>query len=280
MIAAVGLGAGTYAQSQSGSGRPESGATAGASGQGGGTSTTQSGSSTSQSGGGASTSGQAGSTTSGTQRGSTTASTGRDADFVQFAATSSQAEIQLSQLAQQRGMNSAVKQFAERMITDHMQASDMLRQAAGGSAPASPTLDAKHQQAMQKLEKLNGAQFDHEYMETMVNDHREAVTRFSREAGANSTARSTSGTGTGTSGSSGAAPAGDTARAGSTAGASGAESTRPGQTGTSGSTASGASAASGASGAAPRTVTEFAQQMLPKLQEHLMMAQMIQRQLK
>jgi len=178
-------------------------------------------------------------------------------DFAQFAAMSSMAEIQLGRLAQKQAMSQEVKQFAQRMVTDHTKASTQLKQVAG-APPAPKQLDAKHRDAEQQLSRLNGAAFDRQYMMMMVDDHREAVSRFMSEAGNDTNA--TSGTGT------------------------------PSSSGTSGTSSSGTPAGSQASGSSSRsnassskstmTLQDFARQTLPVLQEHLQMAQQIQSGLK
>ena len=53
-----------------------------------------------------------------------------DASFAQDAATGGQSEVKLGQLAQQKGSNEAVKQFGQKMITDHSAAGDELKTIA------------------------------------------------------------------------------------------------------------------------------------------------------
>jgi putative membrane protein len=69
-----------------------------------------------------------------------------------------------------------VKQFAQMMITDHTKAGDQLKQIASShSIPMEAKIDDKHQNLMDKLSKMNGADFDKEYMSAMVDDHQDAV---------------------------------------------------------------------------------------------------------
>jgi putative membrane protein len=93
------------------------------------------------------------------------------------------AEVQLGQLAQQKGQSDQVKQFGERMVQDHTQANEQLKsiaQAKGIALPAS--LDDKHRKHLDKMQNLSGAEFDREYMKHMVNDHQKAVKLFKRQA--------------------------------------------------------------------------------------------------
>jgi putative membrane protein len=62
------------------------------------------------------------------------------------------------------------------MIDDHTKAGDQLKQIAStNSIPQDAKIDDKHMKLMDKLSKLNGADFDKEYMSAMVDDHQDAV---------------------------------------------------------------------------------------------------------
>src|SRR5262245_21861311 len=62
------------------------------------------------------------------------------------------------------------------MIDDHTKAGDHLKQiATSNSIPIDTQIDDKQQNLMDKLSKLNGGDFDKEYMSAMVDDHRDAV---------------------------------------------------------------------------------------------------------
>jgi len=106
-----------------------------------------------------------------------------DKQFAQKAAMGGMAEVQLGQLAQQKAGNDAVKQFGSRMVQDHGKANDELKQIAGAQGVQLPdSLDKKHMQEMQKLQKLEGAAFDREYMKHMVDDHKKDVAAFEKES--------------------------------------------------------------------------------------------------
>jgi putative membrane protein len=113
---------------------------------------------------------------------------GSDA-FLNRAMEMNQAEIELSRLAQNKSQNPQVKEYAEMMIQDHTQALDKLRSAAGTSQ-GQPQLNKQHQQVLDRLSNLSGTQFDTQYMDTMVRDHKEAVQMFQRESNSGSTATS------------------------------------------------------------------------------------------
>jgi putative membrane protein len=149
--------------------------------QGGSTTGTQSGSS------GTATGSQSG-TRSGSQSGTETSarSSGQqstDHEFVMEAARGGMAEVELGQLASQKAQSEQVKQFAQRMVTDHGKANDELKSIAQQKSITIPsTLDAKHKAKMDKFSKMSGAEFDRAYMQDMLQDHRKDVNDFRKES--------------------------------------------------------------------------------------------------
>jgi putative membrane protein len=106
-----------------------------------------------------------------------------DRKFVMEAARGGVAEVELGKLAGERASNDAVKQFGQRMVTDHGKANEELKELAQQKKLTLPTgLDSKHRKLHDRLSKLSGAEFDRAYVEEMVKDHRKDVTDFRREA--------------------------------------------------------------------------------------------------
>ncbi|HEY9610309.1 DUF4142 domain-containing protein [Allocoleopsis sp.] len=102
-----------------------------------------------------------------------------DRQFMTKAAQGGMAEVELSRLALQRSQSNQVKQFAQRMITDHSQANAQLMQLAQQKGVRLPrTLDAQHQQIRARLQRLSRSNFDREYMSVMDNDHVQTVNLF------------------------------------------------------------------------------------------------------
>ena len=96
--------------------------------------------------------------------------------FVQKAANSNMAEIQLGQLALQKSQDPEVRQFAERMVKDHSASLAKLKTAAGKDNITVPTaLDSEHQQKQQKLSALSGGAFDEAYSEQMEKAHHKTM---------------------------------------------------------------------------------------------------------
>lgn len=108
---------------------------------------------------------------------------GADQAFVKEAAIGGLAEVQLGNLAKQNAASADVKQFGDRMVTDHGKANDELKQWASTNNVTLPTdLDAKHKAVSDRLSKLNGDAFDKAYMREMVNDHKQDVAQFRKES--------------------------------------------------------------------------------------------------
>ena len=99
-----------------------------------------------------------------------------DKNFVSDQLSDGMAEIELAKVAKDHAASADVKRFAQMMIDDHTKAGDQLKQIATSNAiPVDAPIDDKHKNLMDKLSKLNGADFDKEYMSAMVDDHQDAV---------------------------------------------------------------------------------------------------------
>jgi len=105
----------------------------------------------------------------------------RNADSVMQAVQINVAEIEAGKMAAKKAQNPRVKEFANMMLKDHTEALAKLRPLPGGETSGVKP-DAKHQEAAERLAKLSGAEFDREYMDAMVNGHREALMFFERHS--------------------------------------------------------------------------------------------------
>jgi putative membrane protein len=106
-----------------------------------------------------------------------------DQEFVVAAARDGIAEVEMGRLASQRAAADPVRQFAQRMVTDHGAANQELLQLAQRKSVTLPQeMDAAHRAAMDRLATLSGAAFDQAYMSEMMRDHQQAVALFSRQA--------------------------------------------------------------------------------------------------
>ncbi|HZT57214.1 MAG TPA: DUF4142 domain-containing protein [Pyrinomonadaceae bacterium] len=106
-----------------------------------------------------------------------------DQKFATEAAIGGMEEVQLGQMAAQKGASDEVRQFGQRMVDDHSKANQDLTQVASGKGWTLPTaLDAKHQADVTKLSGLSGDQFDKAYVDMMLKDHKKDVGDFQKES--------------------------------------------------------------------------------------------------
>jgi putative membrane protein len=106
-----------------------------------------------------------------------------DTKFASEAAVGGLEEVQLGQIAAQKGASDEVRQFGQKMVDDHSKANQDLMQVASGKGLSLPTaLDAKHQAEVQKLSALSGDAFDKAYVDLMLKDHKKDVGEFQKES--------------------------------------------------------------------------------------------------
>jgi putative membrane protein len=106
-----------------------------------------------------------------------------DKTFITEAIQGNLAEIQMGQLAQQKGQNDAVKSFGQMLVSDHQANNEKATQLANQLGVAPPTQPSPQQKsAYDKLSKLSGAAFDRQFARMMVMDHKQDIAKFQREA--------------------------------------------------------------------------------------------------
>lgn len=112
-----------------------------------------------------------------------TAGAMNDKHFLHEAAEGGMAEIQFGQLASQKGGSDDVKQFGQKMVTDHTQLNSDLKPFADAKGVSAPKkLSKKDQAELNKLNGLSGDAFDKEYVGMMVKDHEKDLKDFQTEA--------------------------------------------------------------------------------------------------
>jgi putative membrane protein len=103
--------------------------------------------------------------------------------FVEDAAIGGRAQVELGKVATARGSNERVRQFGQRMINNHRTSNAELKRIANGKGIQVPaSLDKKRQKDLDDLKKKDAKQFDREYVEMMVKDHRKDVAEFEKQA--------------------------------------------------------------------------------------------------
>ncbi len=109
--------------------------------------------------------------------------TSADREFVEKAARTGMAEVQLATNVSNRAQTQEVRSFAQQMLTDHNRSNQELTALAaqkGIDPPADVT--PEHKALDEQLAKLTGPALDRAYMEAMVKDHEKAAAEFEAAA--------------------------------------------------------------------------------------------------
>ena len=106
----------------------------------------------------------------------------KDKMFLRKAAEGGMAEIQLGQLAAQKGSSDDVKQFGQKMVDDHTALNNDMKPFCDSMGVKPPTkLSKKDQMEYDKLNGMSGDAFDKEYLAYMSKDHHNDVKEFKAE---------------------------------------------------------------------------------------------------
>lgn len=103
-------------------------------------------------------------------------------DFITQATISDIFGIEAGKLASERGSDKT-KSFAEKIVKDHEELSQALKALIQGGivrATVPSALDSSRQTILDKLTKLQGADFDKEYRDTQARVQAEALSLFER----------------------------------------------------------------------------------------------------
>src|SRR5215471_18122090 len=103
--------------------------------------------------------------------------------FLKEAARGGMMEVTLGQMAADKAHNEAVKNFGLRMIKDHGQANEELKNLAKSEDVSLPSdMGSEGKELQQRLQKLSGAEFEQAYMQEMLKDHKKDIEAFNQEA--------------------------------------------------------------------------------------------------
>jgi putative membrane protein len=104
--------------------------------------------------------------------------------FVEQAGISGLAEVEMGELGVKKATNGQVKAFAKRIVADHTKANEELMTAIKGKGlqvPSSRT--SMHKATVEKFQQQDaGKNFDRDYMEQMIEDHKADVELFETAA--------------------------------------------------------------------------------------------------
>ncbi len=103
--------------------------------------------------------------------------------FAQNLAQANIAEIELGKLAQQKGSLTGVKDLGARLVNDHTQMNNQLKEWASTNHVTLPThISAAQADQKRKLEGLSGEAFDRAYLDYMLSDHAHDVKQVQQMA--------------------------------------------------------------------------------------------------
>ena len=106
----------------------------------------------------------------------------QDRLFAQLAIAGGVAEVDFGKLAGEKAKADAVQRFAEMMVRDHSDAKAKLKDLADAAKiPVSDQLDAEHSILRDRLQKLNGDDFDAAYVKSQIVDHQKNAQLLSWE---------------------------------------------------------------------------------------------------
>ncbi len=111
----------------------------------------------------------------------------KDKMFLRKAAAGGMAEVQLGELATQKAGAQDVKDFGQKMVTDHTALNNEMAPIADSMSITLPKKISKEDQAeYNKLSAMSGDDFDKEYVAFMVKDHHQDLREFRTEAASTS----------------------------------------------------------------------------------------------
>ena len=106
-----------------------------------------------------------------------------DAEFAVEAADAGLLEVQLGTMALTKASSPEVKQFAQKMVDDHTNANNELKALAQQKNITLPTtMGNEHQRKYDNFNDKTGEDFDKEYIDQMVKDHKEVIDEFEDQA--------------------------------------------------------------------------------------------------
>ncbi len=106
-----------------------------------------------------------------------------DRKFVTEAASGGLMEVELGKIAQTNASSPKVKEFGKMMVTDHTKANTELKAVAKTkNVTIAPAPLEKEQKHIDELKAKKGADFDKAYVDMMVDDHKEDISKFQDEA--------------------------------------------------------------------------------------------------
>ena len=106
-----------------------------------------------------------------------------DRDFMLSAAQGGMTEVQMGNLAYEKGMSVGIKEFGQRMVKDHTSINaDLKALAAQKNVTLPDGLDEKHLALVSNMSTLSSTNFDNAYTACMIKDHKMVLKAFKAES--------------------------------------------------------------------------------------------------
>jgi putative membrane protein len=104
-------------------------------------------------------------------------------EFVKEAIQGNLAEVQMGKLAKQKGASEGVRSYGAQLEREHSSANRKALDVARKMKLKPPTEpNTKQKDAYAHLAKLSGAEFDREFVEHMIDDHKKDIDAYEKEA--------------------------------------------------------------------------------------------------
>jgi putative membrane protein len=106
-----------------------------------------------------------------------------DKDFLIKVASAHNAEIEISKLADKHAGSADVKDFANMLVKEHKSAYDQMGELLKNrKIGVVAGLEKETRDELKRLGKLEGAEFDREYLNCMIREHKTAIGIFENQA--------------------------------------------------------------------------------------------------
>ncbi|MEO5804240.1 MAG: DUF4142 domain-containing protein [Verrucomicrobiota bacterium] len=106
--------------------------------------------------------------------------------FLKEVAQNGVAEVNMAQVGTTKAQDPALKEVAQRLVTDHSKLNDQVKELASKKGITLPTeIDSKHQTMIDHLSSLSGAEFDKAFASHMAQGHKKSIAKFKQAASAN-----------------------------------------------------------------------------------------------
>jgi putative membrane protein len=113
----------------------------------------------------------------------TVATDAETSSFLVKAADGGMTEVQLGQLAQEKGNDPRVKDFGSMMVHDHSAVNDQVKALAAQRNVTLPdSVSDEHKKQIADLSKKTGKDFDKAYVSAMVKGHESTIDLFEKSA--------------------------------------------------------------------------------------------------